>query len=342
MDSKKVHFRHILLFYFKKGKSAANAHIKICDVYGSEAVTERTCQNWYKKFISGNFSLEDAVRSGRPLETSEDQMKAIIEVDRHATVREIAGQLKISKTTVSDQLKRLGYVKKFDIWIPHELKKIHLMQRINICDMLLRRNQTNPFLKKLITGDEKWIVYNNVKRKRSWSKPGEPPQTTPKAETHQKKVMLSIWWDYKGIVFFELLPVNTTINSNVYCQQLNKLNDSLQQKRPKLVNRGGVVFHQDNAKPHTSLKTRQKLLELGWDLLPHPPYSPDMAPSDYYLFRSLQNSLAGKTFTSDDSIKTYLEAFFAEKDQKFYEKGIMILTERWQQIVDNNGQYVLE
>ncbi|GFX38105.1 ligand-gated ion channel 4 [Trichonephila clavipes] len=90
------------------------------------------------------------------------------------------------------------------------------------------------------------------------------------------------------------------INSEVYCHQLEKLNDALQQKRSELINRKGVVFHQDNARPHTSLVTRQKLLQLEWDTMPHPPYSPDLAPSDYYLFRSLQNFLDGKTFISNE------------------------------------------
>jgi histone-lysine N-methyltransferase SETMAR len=145
-------------------------------------------------------------------------------------------------------------------------------------------------LKRLITGDEKWIVYNNVERRRSWTKRGEPAKTIPKAEIHQKKVMLSLWWDYKGIVLFELLPRNETIHSDRYCGQLEKLAHSIQKERPELANRKGVVIQHDNARPHTSLATRQKLLSLGWDVLPHPPYSPDLAPSDFHLFRSLQNS----------------------------------------------------
>ena len=84
------------------------------------------------------------------------------------------------------------------------------------------------------------IVYNNVKRKRSWSKEDEPAKSTSKADIHQQKVMLSVWWNFKGIVFFELLPNNATINSKVYCHQLDKLNDSLKQKRPELINRKGV------------------------------------------------------------------------------------------------------
>jgi len=147
------------------------------------------------------------------------------------------------------------------------------------------------FLKRIITG-EKWIVYNNVSRKRSWSRRGEAPERQAKAEIHQKNVVNVVGW--KGPVFYELLSKNKTINSDVYCEQLQKLSDAIAQKRPELINRKGVVFHHDNARPHTSLVTRQKLLQHGWNVLPHPPYSPDLAPSDFHLFRSLQNSLNGK------------------------------------------------
>ena len=154
--------------------------------------------------------------------------------------------------------------------------------------------------------------------------------------------MLSVWWDFKGVVFFELLSSNQTINSNVYCRQLDSLNESIIQKCPELVNRKGVVFHHDNARPHTSLITCQKLLELGWDVLPHPPYSPDLAPSDFHLFRALQNSLHGIMFNSDEAVNQHLVQFFADKDRSFYERGIMKLTERWQKIIEQNGQYIID
>ncbi|EZA48928.1 Histone-lysine N-methyltransferase SETMAR [Ooceraea biroi] len=112
-------------------------------------------------------------------------------------------------------------------------------------------------------------------------------------------------------------------------------------KRRELVNRKGVVFHHDNARPRTSLVTREKLLQLGWDVLPHPPYSPDLAPSDYHSFRSLQNALNGKTLTADEDIKSLLELFFAEKDKNFFERGIMKLPEKWQKIIKQNGQYIV-
>ena len=150
-----------------------------------------------------------------------------------------------------------------------------------------------------------------------------------------------MWWDWKGPVFYEL-PKNKTINSDVYCEQLQKLSDAIAQKRSELINCKGVVFHHD-ARPHTSLVTRQKLLQHDWDVLPYPPYSPDLTPLDFHLFRSLQNSLNGKTFVSEDLIKQHLDKIFlAEKDGKFYERGIIKLPGRWQKIIEQNGQYIID
>ena len=95
------------------------------------------------------------------------------------------------------------------------------------------------------------MLYNNIKRKRSWGYPSEPPKAVPKAGLHPKKVLLSIWWDWKVILYFELLPSNTIVNSDVYCHQLEKLKTAVQEKRPSLENRKGVILQLDNARPHT-------------------------------------------------------------------------------------------
>ena len=195
MECKKdEHFRHILLFYFRKGKNAAQASKKLRDVYGGEALKDIQCRHWFDKFHSGDFSLKDEQRLGRPNELDDDQIKVIIELDCHGTVQEIDEMLKISKSKIDRHIQRLRLVKKLDICIPHEMKEIHFINDFGF-DLHLKRNEFNPFLKRIITGDEKWIVYNNVVRKRSWSKRDEPPQTSI-AELRQKNIMLSVWWNW--------------------------------------------------------------------------------------------------------------------------------------------------
>ncbi|GFS92958.1 histone-lysine N-methyltransferase SETMAR [Trichonephila clavipes] len=130
-----------------------------------------------------------------------------------------------------------------------------------------------------------------------------------------------------------MLPHGQTLNSDLYCQQLDHLKPVIDQKRPELANRRGVVFHQDNARTHTSVVTRQKLWELGWEVLMHPPYSPDLVPSDYHLFLAVQNFLSDKKLGSREDCENRLLGVFANKGQDFYERGIMKLPLRCQQIM---------
>ena len=135
-------------------------------VYGEKSLTERQCQNWFARFRSLDFDLKDAPRSRRPTEV-DDKIKAMIENNRRNTTREIAEKLNISHTCVKRHLKQQSYVNKIDIWVPHKLNEIQLTKRISICDSLLKREENNPFLKRIIMGDEKCVVYDNVVRKRS-------------------------------------------------------------------------------------------------------------------------------------------------------------------------------
>ena len=96
----------------------------------------------------------------------------------------------------------------------------------------------------------------------------------------------------------------------------------------------------DNARPHVALATKQKLKGFSWGVTQHPPYSPDIAPSDFHLFRSLQNHLDLQRLNSTDEIKKELNEFFEEKSQSFYERGIMALLQRWQQIIEQKEKYI--
>ncbi|GFX35999.1 mariner Mos1 transposase [Trichonephila clavipes] len=121
-------------------------------------------------------------------------------------------------------------------------------------------------------------------------KRGEAAQTVAKPGLTAKKVQLCVWWHWKGIIYYDLLFYGHTLNSNLYCQQMDYLKLVIDQKRSEMANRGGVVFHQDNARLLTSVVTRQKLWELGWEVLMHPLCSLNLSPSDFHLFLALKTS----------------------------------------------------
>ena len=147
-------------------------------------------------------------------------------------------------------------------------------------------------------------------------KRNEPPLVTPKTGLHLKKVILCVWWDWKGILYYELLSNNETINSEKYCSQLDELKTAIEQKRSEITNRKGVVFHQDNASCVFDNSTKV----VGARLRCSTPFIifPDLASSDFHLFRSLQNSLNGKSFNSLVEVKNHLEKFFTEKSERFW------------------------
>jgi len=152
--------------------------------------------------------------------------------------------------------------------------------------------------------------------------------------------MLSVWWDQSGVVHHELLPKNMTINADLYCQQLQRVKAAIEEKRPRLNNE--VLLQHDNARPHVAKMTKSVIEELGWEILPHPPYSPDLAPTDFHLFRSLSNHLSGHIFESDAAISAFIDEFFDKKPKTFYRDGIQKLPERWSKIVEQSGEYLID
>ena len=106
-------------------------------------------------FRTGHFDLKDTPHSGCSTEVDDDKIKAMIENNRRSTTREIAKKLNISHKCVERHLKQLGYVNNLDSWVTHKLNDIQLTKRISICNSLLKRNEIDPFLKRIITGDEK-------------------------------------------------------------------------------------------------------------------------------------------------------------------------------------------
>ncbi|UYV83954.1 hypothetical protein LAZ67_X000689 [Cordylochernes scorpioides] len=207
--------------------------------------------------------------------------------------------IETERRAISNRLKVMGMVQKQGNWVPYELKPGNIERRICTCELLLKRQKRKGFLHRILTGDEKWIHYDNPKRRKSSVKPGHASTSTAKPNIHGKKLMLCIWWDQLGVIYYELLQPNETITGERYQQQLMRLSRALKIKRPLYAKRHDkVIYQHDNARPHVAKVVKETLEALQWDVLPHPLYSPDIAPSDYHMFRSMTHGLAEQQFTS--------------------------------------------
>jgi histone-lysine N-methyltransferase SETMAR len=101
-----------------------------------------------------------------------------------------------------------------------------------------------------------------------------------------------------------------------------------------------IIFHQDSAPVHKCVLAMGKLRDLQYEFLEHPPYSPDMAPSDFSLFPKLKLFLAGQLFSSNQEAIAVVEEYFADLMKNQYTNRIMALEHRWKKCTSLREDYV--
>ena len=152
------------------------------------------------------------------------------------------------------------------------------------------------FIRRIVTCDEKWVNYRNPDASKQWFGPCQPAKDIVKNK-FGPKVILCAWWNFEGVIHQAFVQNGLAVEADLYSQQLGIVHEILRRRYPALVNRNRVLLQQDNARPHIERATTTKIQELGGiELLPHPTYSPDLAPSDYHLFRSVVHFLRGRNF----------------------------------------------
>ena len=190
--------------------------------------------------------------------------------------------------------------------------------------MLLRRQQRTGFLHRVITGDEKWIYYDNPKHPKVWVIPGKPDPSMSKRNIHSSKIMLAIWWDQKGVVYYELLKPCGTMTGVLYGLQVICLNLWKKNDRSGTIHNNKLILLHENAKPDTAKLVKKYLKEVTWDILLQPLYSPEIASSDLYFFQSMQSALSEERFSSYFDIKKWLNEWIASKEPDFFLREILL------------------
>ncbi|KAF6212895.1 hypothetical protein GE061_010605 [Apolygus lucorum] len=196
------------------------------------------------------------------------------------------------------------------------------------------------FLDSIVTGDETWVCHYTPGSKRQslqWRHTHSPSAKKFKVQFSERKIMASVFWDRKGVLLVDFMVRGTTINANAYCETLTKLKKK--DKRRGMLTRGVSLLY-DNARPHTARVTQDLLVRFGWDVINHPPYSPDLAPSDFHLFTKLKEFLGGKRFSSDEEVKETVEKWLLEVEGSVYDEGIKKLLPTMQKCVELAGDYV--
>lgn len=140
------------------------------------------------------------------------------------------------------------------------------------------------------------------------------------------EVMASVFWVCKVFILLDFFPKGQTINGEYYTAQIRRLRLAIKEKQRGML-RKGALFHQDNVPVHTSAVAMAAIHSRGFQLLQHPPYFPDLAPSDYHLFPLMKKHLGGSSFSSDEAVMDAVKYLLEEHDEMFYQSGIMKLQE---------------
>ena len=142
------------------------------------------------------------------------------------------------------------------------------------------------------------------------------------------------------VIYYELLKPGETVNTERYRQQMIDWNQALRKKRPEYQKRQHkVILLRDNAPSHTAKPVKETIEAFSWEILSHAAYSPDLAPSDYYLFASMGHAFSDQHFTSYENVRKWLDDWFASNERQFLWRGIHQLPDRWEKCIASDGQY---
>jgi len=216
-------------------------------------------------------------------------------------------------------------------FVPRILTADQKQQCINICTELRQlTSDDETFLCRVITGDESWVYGYDPETKQQYSQWKSPTSPRPKKARQVKsnvKSMIIIFFNVKGIVHKESVPTGQTVNSGSYCEVLQRLHENVRRRCPKLWREQTRLLHHDNTLSHTSVLTQQFLAKNKMAVIPHPPYSTDMAPCDNFLFPQMKLKLKGCRFDITEEIQAESQRVFDTLVEKDFQEAFQKMEE---------------
>ncbi len=299
--------RQNLKFMVMEGLTPVQCWRRLKAVYRDETMSKPMVRRWHLRFQEedGHTPVTDLACFGGPcVQTSPDKVEAAeaaVQDDHCSSLKDIAQKVGVSVTPAHRLVKeKLALKHKVAKFVPRVLSDEQKRTRDKFCtENLDRLHNDAHLLDKLVCGDESPVYLHDPESS------NDSKQWLPKDSLHprkalrqraQRKTMLTVFFDARGVILTEFNEGR--VNSDTYIETLKQLKENIQRKRPFLwkgrldgkTNREFIIQH-DNASCHTSVPTLAYIFDT--DLLAHPPYSPDLAPCDYFLFPFLKQQLRG-------------------------------------------------
>lgn len=341
--------RYALKFCVKLEYSATESYQMLIKAYGDDAMSRTQAFDWFKRFSTGLDTIKDAERPGRPSSSTEPGNVGVVEAlvlgDRRVSIRQITKRVGISYGSVRHIVTEiLGYKKVCAHWVPRLLNDVQRQNRVTICQQWkgLYRRHGDHFLNSIVTCDESWYHHYDPETKQQsmqWVRKGEPRPVKAKAIKSAGKVMHLVFFDITGVIYDHVIPKGTSVTGQYYSNVLKgPFMRKMRQKRQNLL-RDGWWFHQDNAPAHTSRLAMETINNLDIQILPHPAYSPDLAPADFFLFPETKKLIKGRHFDNDDDLNNCVMGIFNSFSSKGFQHPFQKWVERWQKCIDSDGQF---
>lgn len=341
--------RFVILFFVRRGMKGSNILRELQTTYGDQAPSQAMINKWVSRFKTGNFTVQDDPREGRPRTSTDDQnlaaVKAAIDEDGRITQEKLGAMLNIGQEAVSRILSEIGYTKKSARWVPKLLTPEQKEARVSFAKKFLKqfKNGESPAFKKITTGDEAWFYKSEPETKKQsmvWSAKGAAPPIKAIRQKTATKTMFAIFFNYDGVVASIPLEKGQTMTSAVYTEKcLPQVLENIRRGRPESILRQHFLHH-DNAPSHKAKKTQEFLAASGINVLEPPPYSPDLAPCDFWIFPKLKEPLRGKTFETEEEIEAAVKEQLDLLEKADFEQCFQRWIHRLKKCIEIGGEYV--
>jgi histone-lysine N-methyltransferase SETMAR len=215
-------------------------------------------------------------------------------------------------------------------------------QRLEIAQQLLHRfrEEGNEFLQKVAATDETWTPDFEPELKSQPSEWRDKSFSRPKKFKRDQlnvKQMMIFAYDCKDMIMTDRVPSGMIVTAAYYCKYLQKLRRKMHTNRPDLLENCVLILH-DNARPHLG-KDVHELDGYSWEMLPHPPYSPDMIPLDFDLFPKLKMNMHGVRLSMLEDLSASVTRHVRQLNCSRDLTGIIDLPKRWAAVIRQKGEY---